>query len=89
VLLPVTSPCHILPSLSRQTRQERQASREGIRHISQAKRQQVNGGAGRQMNKKIGGWLSVLMNGGSNFYNYILTVYLKENEIIRESFLSV
>jgi hypothetical protein len=34
----------------------------------------VNGGAGRQMNKKIGGWmcgwLGGLMNGGSNFYSY-------------------
>jgi hypothetical protein len=71
----------------------RQASREGIRQVSQAKRQQVNGGAGRQMNKKIGGWfggwMRGLMNGGSNFTIIILTVYLNENEIIRESFLSV
>ena len=34
----------------------------------------MNGGAGRQVNKKIGervgGWVCELMNGGSNFYIY-------------------
>jgi len=39
------------------TQEVRLASREGIRQVNQAKRQQVNGGAGRQMNKKIGEWV--------------------------------